>query len=378
MTIPGTAKPGSKQMLRQINKSLLLHLIDRHGPISRVELSRLTKLSPSTVSSLIEESLGEGYIHETGTAGAGVGRRMTLLDIKADGGYVLGIDLAHSRCVLLDLRGEVRAKRDLPRLVGRPDIEERLPMLVNGFLDEQRVHPPLLRRIGVSVPGRIDDTQRRIVGAIPLQLEEMPLGDQLEQLYGVPVRLVNDLEAAGFAERYNGVAQGYRTILYVQIDRTVGAGIVIDNQIYRGTAGQAGRTGALYRYGAFDLASRLKAAYPDTFPADVPPEETARRFAELAADEASPLHGELTDVLEGVASNCGAMLQLLAPEQMILNGWLTHHPDVFARLCRLIAHYERAIKEPTPVRAAQWAQQGAAIGAATLGLHEILRPVAID
>ncbi|MBB6672727.1 ROK family transcriptional regulator [Cohnella nanjingensis] len=378
MTKTGNAKTGSKQMLRQINKSLLLHLIDQHEPISRVELSRLTKLSPSTVSSLVDESLREGLVHETGISGTGVGRRMTMLGIKADGGYVLGIDLAHARCVLLDLRGSVVAARDLPRLVGKSAIAERLPAFVNGFLDEQRIDLPLLRRIGVSVPGRIDGAQRRIVSAIPLQLEDMPLGEQLEIIYGVPVRLVNDLEAAGFAERYNGVAQGYRTILYVLLDRTVGAGIVIDNQIYRGSDGRAGRTGSLYPYGAVDLSARLKTAHPDLFPAGAAPEETARRFAELGAAESGPLYEELERVLQGVADACGAMLQLLAPEQMIVNGWLADRPDVFERLCRLIARSERASKEPTPVRAARWGQQGAAIGAATLGLHEILRPVAVD
>lgn len=372
-------KIGNQQMLREINKSLLLNLIYQNGPVSRIELSRQTKLSPSTVSILVEEALREGIIYETGTSGSGVGRRVTLLNVKADSGYVLGIDLAGAQCVVLNMRGEIKGSKKIPRLVGEKVIEHELIGIVDEFLAEQQIQRDQLRRIGVSVPGRIDETGQTVLRAIPLEIEEMKLGKFIEGVYGVPASLFNDLDAAGFAERFNGVAKGVSTLVYILIDYGVGAGIVINDQIFRGSTGGAGRIRVFSPYGTERMAIRLKQRFADIFPEHLSPKDTLQMFIQVGMNGNGPVHDELEKIMDHVAAYCGSMLQLINPEQLILNGWITENEAFFEWLSSRIRDYEANVFERhTPIRPASWKELGSAVGAATLGLHHIFKMKVVD
>jgi len=373
-------KIANQQMMREINKSLLLHQIYAYGPISRAELARKTKLSPSTVSILIEETIREGVVYETGTSGSGVGRRMTLLEIKADSGYALGVDLAGSRCALLDMRGELVASEQIPGLQGEDEITARLPEIASRFLGNNRVDADRVRTIGISVPGRIDETQRKVIRATPIQVENYALADVLEQALGAPSFLINDLDAAGFAERFNGAAQGFRTIVYVLVGYGVGAGIVIDNRVYRGSEGAAGRLPGLFPYGTRPLAQRLAQEMPEMFAAKEPPEETVRRFVELGMERSEgTVRDQLEQATEGIAGICASILQMLNPEEMILSGWVSEDEDYLDWLRERIHALEHPLsKRPTPIKAAHWKLWGSSIGAATLGLHHIFRRIEVD
>ncbi|WP_410767967.1 ROK family transcriptional regulator [Fontibacillus sp. BL9] len=371
-------KTGNQQMLREINKALLLHLIHQKGPVSRVELSRETKLSPSTVSILVDEIIREGLVHETGTSGSGVGRKMTMLEIKADSGYVLGIDLSNPRCVLLDMKGKLKAVQKMPRFIGPDQITGGLTGTVQSFLDSQNIGQEQLRRIGVSVPGRIDETGQAVIGAIPIGLDRMELGAMVGEVFDAPVQLVNDIDAAGFAERYNGAAQDLRTILYILIDYGVGAGLVIDNQIYRGSTGRAGRTPELGQFSTIRCAERLTRQFPEEFMHCGTPEQTLQRFTLHGLSGPGPLALELERMVDEIAACCCRMTDLINPEAVILSGWIAEDESFFTKLAARIQEREHSLPNPTPVKAAHWKTNGAAVGAATLGLHEMFRMVLAD
>ncbi|MGE6228569.1 ROK family transcriptional regulator [Paenibacillus chitinolyticus] len=369
---------GNQQMLREINKSLLLNNIYEQGPISRVDLARKTRLSPTTVSVLMEEAIREGLVRETGTAGSGVGRRMTLLDINASGGCVLGVDLSNApaRCVLLDLRGNLLASQPLQPaqpLFGPEAMCSELPQLIRAFLEEQETPLATIRWMGVSIPGRIDEKRENVVNSTVLGLENFPLRTKLYEEFNIPMHLVNDLDAAGFAERFNGTAKGLQTIVYILIDYGIGAGLVLNNQIYRGRHDRAGRIREFSRFSTANLSKRLLETYPDTF-GDVRDDEplVVRRFVDLGMQGAEPFAGELEEIIETIASYCGHVLQLLSPEQLILGGWVGESEPFFTRLAERIQSREQAIV-PTPVHSPRWKEYGASIGAATIGLHRMFK-----
>ncbi|WP_274364258.1 ROK family transcriptional regulator [Paenibacillus thermotolerans] len=369
-------KTGSQQVLKEINKSLLLHLIYRHGPISRIELSRMTKLSPTTVSVLIDEHIRNGIVQEAGTTGAGVGRKMTLLRIKPDAGYVLGVDLSNSpaRCLLLNLQGELAGERLFDRLIGGEQIERELPEIIRSFLHAQGVEPGLVRRAGISVPGRLDEAQGLVAASTYLKLSGFPLRRVLKEGTGLSFHMMNDLDAAGFAERFSGVAKDVDTIAYVLIGYGVGAGLVINRHIYHGKSGEAGRTGELYPYGTEVLARRLLAEYPEQFTQEPSEEAVVCRFVRLGMEGNEPFAGELRSIKDGIGKYCGMILQFMNPEQLILGGWTTKNDAFFKQLIESIHRYEAAAPDsPTPVKAAYWQERGAAMGAAALGLYEIFK-----
>ncbi|KEQ22419.1 ROK family transcriptional regulator [Paenibacillus tyrfis] len=371
------SKIGNQQTMREINKSLLLNLLYQYSPISRVDLSRKSKLSPSTVSILIDEAIREGLVYESGTSGSGsgVGRKMTLLSIREDNGYVLGIDLSNSpsRCVLLNLKGKVIASQKLKHLTGEDMIRDELIGMIRFFLDNHGIGLESIKWMGVSIPGRISADQE-LISSTFLLVENMPLKSILFNAFQIPIHMVNDLDAAGFAERFSGAAKGHETIVYVLIDYGIGAGLVLNNQIFRGSTGRAGMIRELSEFGTDRIAGRLKAAYPETFKAGVP-EETLQTFISLGLDGIEPFAGEMDAALHKIAKCCAFILHLINPEQLILSGWVTENKAFFERLISLMHGYEG---RTTPIAASEWKDYGAAIGAATLGLHQMFKVMTIE
>jgi N-acetylglucosamine repressor len=369
-------KIGNQQTMREINKSLLMNLMYQYSPISRVDLSRKSRLSPSTVSILIDEAIRDGLIYESGTSGSGsgVGRKMTMLSIREDNGYVLGIDLSNSpsRAVLLNLKGKVIASQKLKRLTGEDMISGELIGMIRFFLDNHEIGLESIKWMGVSVPGRITADQE-LISSTYLSVENMPLKRILYNAFQIPVHMVNDLDAAGFAERFNGAAKGYETIVYVLIDYGIGAGLVLNNQIFRGSMGRAGLIKDLGEFGTDQIASRLKATFPDTFHSDVP-EEIIQSFIKLGLDGVEPFAKELNGALHKIAKYCSIIQQIINPEQIILSGWVTKNITFFEKLIGLMHEYD---DRTPPVAASDWKEYGAAVGAATLGLHQMFKMMTV-
>jgi N-acetylglucosamine repressor len=83
---------GNLQLMKEINTAMILNLLHREGRLTRAELKKITKLSATTVSALIEELIEQNYVKEVGEKYAeGAGRRAISLQINRDGGYVIGL-----------------------------------------------------------------------------------------------------------------------------------------------------------------------------------------------------------------------------------------------------------------------------------------------
>jgi glucokinase len=90
--------------------------------------------------------------------------------------------------------------------------------------------------VGVSIGGPID----RVAGTVsPLhqpQWRELPLRALLEERFGCPCAIEVDTDAAALGEWHFG-QQRRSPLLYVTLSTGVGAGMVIEGELYRGVAG---------------------------------------------------------------------------------------------------------------------------------------------
>src|SRR6266487_4375442 len=118
--------------LRRDNRSVLLSSLFFGQPCSRQELSGATGLSPASVSNVVRELIGEGMVSEAGSVDSDGGRPRVLLQINADFGYVVGVDVGETRVrvELFDLAMVERAKADY-RLDPR---EHGVGMIVGAIL----------------------------------------------------------------------------------------------------------------------------------------------------------------------------------------------------------------------------------------------------
>ena len=298
---------------RRHHRSLLLQQLFRDGPASRADLARASGLTRVTVSDLVGDMLAEGLVAELGApAESRVGKPPTLVGISADSTHVIGIDLSETDRMtgaVLNLAGEIQARRELPRdgAVGDAAVAlvHRLAAELVALTDR-----PILG-VGVGSPGVVD-TRGTVIDAPNLAWSGTPLANSLATELGVPVFVANDANTAVLGEHTFGQS-GDGGLLVVRIGTGVGAGLVLGGSLLHGHLGAAGEIGHVVVHPDGERCACSRAGCLETVLA-VP--RLRRRLAEPGADR--------TDVLTTVGEDLGAALApvvgMLNLHEIVLSG----------------------------------------------------------
>ena len=249
MTLPpefanGDAAGGSLNT-RRVNRQRLLEAVRRSGPISRADLAKATRLSPPTVSALVEDLLHEvGLMHEVGMGTSKGGRPPVLLQFNGEFGYLVGVDVGSRtlRVALADLQGKVLARRQVPTdPAGGVAIVDQLCAVVREVFATTRRDPAKLYAVGVGAPGMTDVHAGRVIRAVNLAgWVDLPLRDLVEARLGAPVRVDNDANMAALGERWQGSARRVSDFVFLALGAGIGAGVVVGGRLHRGHHWYAG------------------------------------------------------------------------------------------------------------------------------------------
>jgi predicted NBD/HSP70 family sugar kinase len=235
--------------LARYNRAVILDLIRRFGPISKSELAERSGLAVSSVLNVLGSLSRRGLVREIGLGPSTGGRPPTLVELNPDAHFAIGVNIRPTfvEAVLMDLVGSIRSETLLPLQGGRDpaSVGKTVVEAANQAIGLARVDSARVLGVGVGCPGPISDS-RVVVGipGFPWSLE--PLADRLEKSLGLPVILENDSNCGALAEFRHGACaaqDGCDSMVYLYVDHGVGAGIVIDGNLYRGTDGTAGEIG---------------------------------------------------------------------------------------------------------------------------------------
>lgn len=244
----GQKRAADAAAMRAHNASLLLNLVWESEGISRADLARQTGLSRSTVSAIVSEHCGSGLITESHVARSTGGRPPIVLCFNDERFRLVGVEMgsSHVSTVVADVRGQPRVvfHRDHD-VQGDPEgtlriIERDIARCVAAA----RGIGAQVVGVGVAVPcpihpERPDHLSPRILP----RWEGVRLAEHLRQSTGLAVFVDNDANLGALAERWWGAGRETSDFAYVKIATGVGAGLIIDGQIYRGSGGVAGEIG---------------------------------------------------------------------------------------------------------------------------------------
>jgi N-acetylglucosamine repressor len=237
---------GNRDLIRAINRSIILNSIKTNGLIDRAQIARITGLSPATVTAIAQDLIDSNLIVEKEPGDSRGGRRPILLAINPGGGYVVGIKVMEDHLVgaLVDLESTVLMRGTTPLVDNHPDgLVHAVTDLVNQVLQSYGVESKNLIGVGVGLPGIID-AQKGILRQTPFfDWHDLPIRDMLSEKLGLSVYIDNDVNTLTLTEKLYGAGQGLRDFLVVTIGRGIGLGIVINSQLYRGNGGGAGEFG---------------------------------------------------------------------------------------------------------------------------------------
>lgn len=237
-------KKRSATVVAAVNRSAILQLIGRAGPIARNEIARQLGLSPATVTKVTRELIDGGIVHVVDQAPSRGGRPALLLATVGSAAHALGVKVApdHIVGVRVDLDARVLERFEAPFDASHPDAVGDLERLLRPHV-APREGAPLLLGVGLGVPGVVGGAGLRGVESQRLAWEGIELGEVLGQKLGVPVLVDNDVNTLAIAERLYGRGRRCGNFVTVTIGRGVGLGIIIDGDVYRGARGGAGELG---------------------------------------------------------------------------------------------------------------------------------------
>lgn len=238
--------------MRERNLAVLLGEVAAHQPITRAKLAEITGFTKTTVSNLISVLADAGLVREGGLVHEGApGRPGTAVSIDGDGAAGLGLEINVdylSACVL-DLGRRVRY-RHVIAADNRGLAPEKVIAALARLADEA-----VLSAVGqgltvagcvVAVPGVLDQAAGRLLQAPNLGWADAPVAALLqEKLPALRLLVDHDNEAnlAALGELWFGAGDALGDFLHVSGEIGIGAGIVVNGQVFRGAHGFAGELG---------------------------------------------------------------------------------------------------------------------------------------
>ncbi|KRF30509.1 ROK family transcriptional regulator [Paenibacillus sp. Soil787] len=236
---------GDLNLVKKINKSIVLHHIRTNSPISRARIAEITGLTKATVSSLVNELIESSVVEEIGVGESSGGRKPMMLLFNGTAGYAIGVDLGVTDilAVLTDLSGkiirEVRVQHDNASV---EKVVELLTTTIRGMIESAPESVYGIIGIGIGVPG-ICDESGNLLFAPNLGWENVPLQQQIEETFNIPVVIDNEANAGAVGEKQFGAGKDTANLVYVSIGIGIGAGIIIKGELYRGATGFSGEIG---------------------------------------------------------------------------------------------------------------------------------------
>lgn len=230
------------------SRSALLDLIRAAGQISRVKLVRETGLTGATVSTVVRRLIDDGLVVEVGRSESTGGKPAVLLSLDPDARFAVGVHLDHGGItyVIANLGGAIVGRWRRPGVgAGVPAaVVARVASELATFVARIGVDPDRLLGLGVISPGPIT----RSIGMVlaPPVMEawtDFPLAESLQAAVGLPVLLENDATASAIGEYWAGPIKTSTCFAALYMGTGIGAGIIVNGDVYRGTSGNTGEVG---------------------------------------------------------------------------------------------------------------------------------------
>ncbi|SFG41779.1 transcriptional regulator, MarR family [Halobacillus alkaliphilus] len=238
---------GSFQLMKSMNRSIILNMIREEGPISRAEIAKQTRLTPPTVSNIVKELINTQFVIETTQGMSKGGRKPTLLEINADQFYTLGIDVGtfHMKFVVTNLFGDLKDVTSLPigNYPGNEDILSIMKQGIQELLYSGKNDPGKFLGIGVGMHGIVDPEEGVSLFAPSFQLRNIPIKEELEKDFNMIVKVENDARTMTLGEYWFGNGNDADNMVGVNVGNGIGAGMMIKGRLFHGENNIAGEIG---------------------------------------------------------------------------------------------------------------------------------------
>lgn len=382
----------SKQQEIADAQSALIREVRRQDASSRVQLARRLSLAPSTVGVYVDRLIGEGYLREGRKILGGSGRPATIVELNPQAGEFIGVDFDARLIAATSVDFSQKVRQQTQRAVRASDAAPEVLARIEDAIGELAC-PSRLLGIGVAVPGAVNSESgvARHYEHIP-GWQDVPLVETLSRRFRVPIYLENNIRSFALAEQWFGERPAPQNFVCLGIRSGIGAGVVIDGQLHRGTDGLAGEIGTwpcvsldsdgTYRTVTLERVASVRAILnrltDETHRGNstsLSPTRGKVTLDELleAAQASDPLVLRCLQVAAEAVGRVIAQLSLLLnPQRVVIAGPLAELTEAFLEpLSRSVDQYAAPQHARKPdIVASSFGDYGGALGAAALAFHQ--------
>jgi predicted NBD/HSP70 family sugar kinase len=325
-----------------MNERTVLEFVRRLGPVSRAQISRACGLSKPTVSQALTALLASDLVREAGRTSGGRGPAAILYELNPRAGWVVGIDVGRAwvRAAIANLSGDIVARRDeKSRIRSAEALISEIGEIAHGLAAEAGIRWRQVTFATVGSPGVVAQTgEVALAYALP-GWGRAGVVEALQRELGTKIAFENDVNLAALGEQWHGLGKGVDDFVFLHVGTGVGAGIVVNGELFRGATGAAGEVGYLpladtpidrdlRRRGALDTSAGATGVVATARALGMRPPLSAKKvFA--AARRGDRIAGEVVArEARLIAMAIGTIVPIVDPELVILGGGIGSNGDL--------------------------------------------------
>ncbi len=309
----------------------------------------------------------------------------------------LGIDLGGTNiaAAVVDDGGAIvgRAGRATPRGAGLSELADAVAEAGRAAVENAGQTMDAVADAGLGTPGAVEAASGTVVYCSTFSLVDAPLGPETARRLGLPVRLVNDADAAACGEMLCGAGRGVKSLIAVTFGTGIGGGIIVDGRLLSGCNGAAGELGHMViRAGGKPCACGRRGCYERYASATALIERTREAMESAPGSALWPLSGGpdgvtgrtafdaaqggdaaaqavVDEYLADVACGLVNLVQIFQPERIVLGGGISGQGDALLGPIRAVLDredYARHHKKRTELSIAALGNDAGLIGAALI------------
>lgn len=322
----------------------LLQLFRGGRASTRNEVQQLTGLARSTVTYKIDALLEAGYLVEDGSIVDGRGRPSIRLRVNDQATTIFAADLGatHGRLAVSTAAGEVLAEKVIESSIATGPAEVLATVTAELRKMLKRAGRPLssLRGVAMGVPGPVDWHTGRIARSISMPgWDSYPVRDHLAEHFGVPALVDNDANLLGLGEQRR-VYPDAHLVLFVKVGTGIGASVVLDGAVLRGSDSAEGDIGHAKIIGVTEICSSCgsqgclaaiasgRAMVRDLRRLGLEP-TTTRDVVDLARSGNPEAVRIVTDAGRALGDVLATAVSLLNPDVVVIGGDIAHARERF-------------------------------------------------
>ena len=373
--------------------------------LSRTELADEMGLTRAAVTLIINDLMANDIILTTESRSTTSGRPPVILEINPDQGLVAGIDMGamHLSVALADFSARILEETEVSFNIanGPKECLQVADKILRELLQKRGLTPSDLAGVGVGVPGPVI-TEKGTVMAPPIMpgWDRYPIRTSLENQWATALILNNDAELGALGEWAYGAGRGEKNIAFIKVGSGIGAGLIINKQLYGGTTGSAGEIGHLTvdengplcacgNHGCLEAfagghaiasqAKKLVASGKRTLLSEISPDSlTARDVAEAArrGDLGAQEIIKRSGTFIGIA--IAGLINLINPSTVIIGGGVAQVGDLMTGSIRQAVRErslrasEHGVRITTAMLGRRSSLMGALVQAINVAIHDTI------